>query len=109
MNDSAVVAGKPFAPIVATGFIPIPFWPFKLLCFSINYPLHRYLAALTVARFPRYTLLVWVGAVITIPDGILIGSVVAIFGLYAIRGGPVVWRQLRARRHGALRSQIDTS
>ena len=88
----------PFATLVVTGFTPIPFFPFKFLCFSIHYPLSRYLAALSLARFPRYLLLAWIGAALGIPNWILVLSVVVIFGLYAIRGGPTVWRRWRRWR-----------
>ena len=88
----------PFLTIVVTGFTPIPFFPFKFLCFSIHYPLRRYLAALSVGRYPRYAALAWVGMMFNIPNWILIGLVVAIFAAYAARGGPAVWRWLRARR-----------
>lgn len=104
---SALFMKYPFATIVVTGFTPIPFFPFKFLCFSIHYPLSRYLAALLLARFPRYYLLAWVGAAFGIPTWILILSVVVIFGLYAIRGGPTVLRrfkQWRARRRMARES-----
>lgn len=97
----------PFATLVVTGFTPIPFFPFKFLCFSIHYPLYRYLSALTVARYPRYFVLAWVGATFGIPTWILIASVLVIFGLYAIRGGPALVRHMRARRLGALQSQTD--
>lgn len=93
---TALFMKYPFATILVTGFTPIPFFPFKFLCFSIHYPLDRYLLALSVARFPRYFLLAWVGAAFGIPTWILILSVVVIFGLYAIRGGPALMRRLRA-------------
>lgn len=96
----------PFATILVTGMAPIPFFPFKFLCFSINYPMPRYLTALAMARFPRYALLAWLGSKFGIPGWILIASVVVIFGLYAIRGGPEVFRRLRARRK-ASRSERD--
>lgn len=98
----------PFATLLVTGYTPIPFFPFKFLAFSIHYPLHRYLAALALARFPRYATLAWVGLAFGIPKTVLIASVVVIFGLYAIRGGPTVWRRLQARRQAALRSEVDT-
>lgn len=95
----------PFLTLMVTGFTPIPFFPFKFLCFSINYPLHRYLAALAASRFPRYALLAWIGAVFGIPNWILISSVIVIFGLYAIRGGPVVWQRLRSRRKKSVQGE----
>ncbi len=96
----------PFATLVVTGFTPIPFFPFKFLCFSIHYPLSRYLTALTVARYPRYFALAWVGATFGIPTSLLIASVVVVFALYAIRGGPVLVRHIRTRRPGALGSRV---
>jgi membrane protein YqaA with SNARE-associated domain len=88
----------PFATLVLTGLTPIPFWPFKFLCFSIHYPLVRYLAALGSGRFPRYVLLAWVGAAFEIPGWILIVTVVVIFSVYAIRGIPALWQIIRERR-----------
>lgn len=95
---TALFMKYPFATLMVTGFTPIPFFPFKFLCFSIHYPLSRYLAALSLARFPRYFLLAWIGAAFGIPNWILILSVVVIFGLYAIRGGPTVWRRWKRWR-----------
>lgn len=95
---TAIFMRYPFATLVATGFTPIPFWPFKLLAFSIHYPLQRYLAALTISRFPRYYLLAWLGAAIGIPTWVLIGIVAVIFTTYAIRGVPLLWRRWRETR-----------
>jgi membrane protein YqaA with SNARE-associated domain len=95
----------PFATLVVTGLTPIPFWPFKFLCFSIHYPLWRYLAALATGRFPRYVLLAWIGAEFGIPTWILILSVVVIFALYAIKGVPAVWRRWQERRRAKRREK----
>lgn len=65
-------AQAPFLVIVVTGFTPIPFFPFKFLAFSMKYPLARYLAAVTVARAPRYLLLAWLGSAFRIPEWILL-------------------------------------
>ena len=88
----------PFATIVLTGLTPIPFWPFKILCFSIHYPLWRYLSALALGRFPRYLFLAWVGAKFEVPAWILIVTVIVIFSVYAIRGVPAGWRWLKDKR-----------
>jgi membrane protein YqaA with SNARE-associated domain len=88
----------PFVTLVVTGFTPIPFWPFKFLCFSIHYPLVRYLAALFVGRFPRYLLLLWLGSLVRIPTWILISSVVVIFATYAVKAVPELARRLAAQR-----------
>ncbi len=95
---TAIFMRYPFATLVATGFTPIPFWPFKLLAFSIHYPLSRYLAAVTISRFPRYYLLAWLGAAIGIPTWVLIGVVAVIFATYAVRGIPMLWQRLRKKK-----------
>ena len=88
----------PFATIVVTGFTPIPFFPFKFLCFSIGYPMWKYIMALVVARFPRYYLLALIGSAFHIPNWILIMSVTVLFGLYAVRATPYVINRWKARR-----------
>lgn len=97
-KTTAMFMRYPFATIVVTGFTPIPFWPFKLLAFSIHYPLQRYLAALALSRFPRYYLLAWLGAAIGIPTWVLIAIVVVIFSTYALRAAPLLWRRWRQTR-----------
>lgn len=90
----------PFWTIVLTGFTPIPFFPFKFLSFSIHYPLGKYLAALLIARFPRYLLLAWLGKVLEIPAWLLIAVFAVIILLYAVKGIPEVWRRYRAYAAG---------
>ena len=97
----------PFATIVLTGLTPIPFWPFKFLCFSIHYPLWRYLTALALGRFPRYVFLAWVGAKFEVPAWILIATVIVIFSVYAIRGVPAGWRWLKDRRQARQNAAAD--
>ncbi len=95
----------PFATIVVTGFTPIPFWPFKFLTLSIRYPLHRYLAALALARYPRYVLLGWLGATVGIPNWVLMATVIVVFSAYGVRGIPALRAHLRAQRRGAERTR----
>lgn len=88
----------PFVVLVITGFTPIPFFPFKFLAFSVRYPLARYLAALTVARAPRYLLLAWFGSAARVPEWLLLLA----FALIMI---PPLWQQLRGG--GAIRWRED--
>jgi len=90
----------PFWTLVIAGFTPVPFFPFKFLCFSIRYPLWKFLAAVVVSRFPRYLMYAWLGATIPIPNWILIASVLVIFGLYAVKAVPAGIARLKARRSG---------
>jgi len=71
-------AKAPFTVLVIAGFTPIPFFPFKFLAFSMKYPLARYLAALTLARAPRYLLLGWLGREFRIPPWALLGLFLAL-------------------------------
>lgn len=87
----------PFLTLVLAGFTPLPFFPFKFLSFSTAYPMAKYLAALALSRFPRYLVLLWAGAVLAIPDWILIVLFVGILALYAVRAGPEVVRRMRER------------
>jgi len=93
----------PFATLVVAGFTPIPFFPFKFLSFSIHYPLKKYLAALVVARYPRYFLLAWLGAVTDIPNWLLFAAFLVVINLYMIKVLPALARKLReaVRRRGS--------
>lgn len=86
----------PFLTLVLAGFTPLPFFPFKFLSFSTAYPMGRYLASLAVSRYPRYLVLLWLGAVLEIPDGVLIVLFLGILALYAWRAGPEALRRFRA-------------
>ncbi len=74
-------ARAPFLVLVVAGFTPIPFFPFKFLAFSTRYPLPRYLAALVLARAPRYLALTWLGREFEIPVWLLLGLFVAMLGI----------------------------
>jgi membrane protein YqaA with SNARE-associated domain len=90
----------PFATLVVAGFTPIPFFPFKFLSFSIHYPLKKYLAALVVARYPRYLLLAWLGAVTNIPNWLLFAAFLVVINLYMIKALPALARKLREAVRG---------
>jgi uncharacterized membrane protein YdjX (TVP38/TMEM64 family) len=84
----------PFATLVVAGFTPVPFWPFKILCFSVHYPMRKYLLALVTARFPRYLALGWIGAAVNIPNGLLVALFLVMISLYFIRIDPARLRRL---------------
>ncbi|MFV1988726.1 MAG: hypothetical protein ACC682_15735 [Gemmatimonadota bacterium] len=99
----------PFMTLVVTGFTPIPFFPFKFLAFSIGYPMWKYTTALLVARFPRYYLYALLGATVSIPNWILIASVVFIFSLYGIKAVPMAIAKMKARREQSRRTSTQES
>src|SRR5665811_2411423 len=68
----------PFLVIVVTAATPIPFFPFKMMAFSVGYPMWRYLAALTIGRAPRYLAIAWLGDALNIPRWLLLVSLTAV-------------------------------
>ena len=88
----------PFATLVIAGFTPIPFFPFKFLSFSIHYPMRKYITALVMARFPRYFLLAWLGAVTNIPNWILFVAFLVVINLYLVKALPALLQRFRERR-----------
>ena len=84
-------ARAPFAILTASGFTPLPLFPFKALAFTACYPLGRYCGALAAGRLPRYLLLAWLGVAVHLPTALII----ALFVLLMI---PTV-RMLFGPRH----------
>jgi membrane protein YqaA with SNARE-associated domain len=68
----------PFLVLVLAGFLPVPFYPFKFMALSAKYPMPKYLASVTVGRFPRYYLLGLAGFALQIPNWIIIMLFIAI-------------------------------
>jgi membrane protein YqaA with SNARE-associated domain len=68
----------PFAIIALSGLTPLPFWPFKVLAVSSDYPTSRFLAAVGAGRFPRYLLLAYCGRTLSLPPWALPSLVVAL-------------------------------
>lgn len=92
----------PFITLIIAGFTPIPFFVFKFFAFSVRYPLWRYLASLTIGRFPRYYLLAWAGLTINVPDEILIGIFILIFLAYLIKPTFKYLKKIRTKISGKI-------
>lgn len=90
----------PFATLVVTAATPIPFWPFKFLSFSVHYPLRRYIAAVALARYPRYVVLAWVGStlLVDVPTWILAALFGAIVLVYMAQALPRFLERWKERR-----------
>lgn len=87
----------PFLVLVLAGFLPVPFYLFKFMALSAKYPLPKYLASLTVGRFPRYYLLGLAGFAFQIPNWIIIALFVAMmFAVYYKKIWGVISWQLSA-------------
>jgi len=71
----------PFITLVAAGFSPIPFFPFKFMVYASKYPYWRYLLAVAFSRFPRYYLLALAGFTFQIPNWLIFGSFLVMLGI----------------------------
>jgi membrane protein YqaA with SNARE-associated domain len=58
---------RPFLALIIGALTPIPFYPFRFVVVLARYPLWRYLAAVALARGPRFYLLALTGAVLRVP------------------------------------------
>lgn len=88
---------SPFWTIVAAGFTPVPFYPFKFMVYSTKYPLWRFLLAVVIGRLPRYYLLGKAGQYFQIPDWLIIGTFLSMFLLVYYKK-IVVWLVRQFRR-----------
>ena len=68
----------PFIALLIAGFLPIPFYPFRLLVVLARYPLIKYLLTVLLSRIPRMYLLVLLGHAMKIPDYLIILFYIAI-------------------------------
>ena len=84
----------PFVALLAAGFSPVPFYPFRFLVVLGRYPLSKYLLAVFLSRTPRFFLIALFGKLIKIPDSLL-----ALLFLFLILVGvaPPIWSRLRKK------------
>jgi membrane protein YqaA with SNARE-associated domain len=96
----------PFLVIVVTAATPIPFFPFKMMAFSVGYPMWRYLAALTIGRAPRYLAIAWLGDALNLPRWLLLASLATVLVAAGVkemasRGMPALRAMARVGRQQA--------
>jgi len=68
----------PFIALFIAGFLPIPFYPFRLLVVLARYPLIKYLLSILLSKTLRMYLLVLLGHAMKIPDYLIISFYIAI-------------------------------
>ena len=92
----------PFVALVIAGYSPLPFYPFKFLSITTQYPLRKYQLALIAGRAPRYFTLAWLGYVLQPPNWVLLLFVVMLLLISQ-------WKKIRAVFGGwrAKRNQPD--
>ena len=70
--------GAPFIALFIAGFLPIPFYPFRLIAILSRYPFIKYLLTVLLSRIPRIYLFVLLSNFINIPDYIIFSFFIAI-------------------------------
>ena len=72
----------PFAITVLFSFTPLPIAVVRILAPAINYPIHRYMLAQIIGRFPRFYIVAWIGHTIQIPVWLIIAITVVLVGTF---------------------------
>lgn len=67
----------PFWTIAGFAGLPLPFILMRVLMPLSGYPMRRYVAATGLGRFPRFYVIAAFGAVVDIPNEVLVGLLVA--------------------------------
>jgi membrane protein YqaA with SNARE-associated domain len=84
----------PFALILLSALLPVPFYPVKILAITRDYPVLRFVGALVMGRFPRFYLLALGGQKVQAPDSALFSAGAAL----ALIAGWGLWRTIRRNR-----------
>lgn len=87
----------PFLLVVATAFLPLPFYPTKILAIASRYSLAWFIPALVIGRFPRFWLLALGGQKVQAPNRGLFWIAVglAVIGVWGL------WRRWRRGRRAS--------
>ena len=62
----------PFTALIIVGLSPIPFYPMRFVVVLARYPLWKYCLAVFLSRAPRFWVLAWLGAAVSIPNWLLV-------------------------------------
>jgi len=85
----------PFTALVLVGLSPIPFYPMRFIVVLARYPVWKYCVAVFMSRAPRFYVLAWLGAAISVPNWLLVlVFTVMILGINI----PLVYGLLRKRK-----------
>jgi membrane protein YqaA with SNARE-associated domain len=94
----------PFFAIWFAALVPfIPFYIFRILSPASGYPLHRYVVAVFLGRFPRYLLVVLVGNLLNLTNLMLAGG--AVFFICVLLGSRV--KAAFAARHRLVEQSVS--
>lgn len=70
----------PFVWVVATGFLPVPSAPFRLLAIGSGQSRRKYVSGVLLGRTPRYYLLACLGNLLASSGRLLVGMGMAVLG-----------------------------
>ena len=96
----------PFFAIWFAALVPfIPFYIFRILSPASGYPLHRYVVAVFLGRFPRYLIFVLIGNMLNLTNLMLAGG--AVFFICVLLGSRVKAAFATRHRRAEQSVQID--
>jgi len=87
----------PFAALLAAGFMPVPFYPFRFLAVVAKYPCWRYLLAIFLSRTPRFWIICVAGAALGFSDWMIVAFVLVLAAAGLFPAAQAVWKRRRAR------------
>jgi membrane protein YqaA with SNARE-associated domain len=84
----------PFLLIVVSAFLPVPFYPVKILAIARDYPIGRFILALVLGKLPRFYLWALLGKKVQAPRSALVSA----FVFLTLAAGWGAWRTYRRNR-----------
>ena len=90
----------PFLTNFFAAISPVPFYPIRILSVSSAYPLWKYTTSVLLGRIPRYYFLALFGAIVNIPNWIIL---LFFFSLVSVP----IYRKLSTRRKTSYGSMED--
>jgi len=92
----------PFLFTVASAFLPMPFYPVKILAIARDYPIGRFILALIIGKIPRFYIWALGGKKVQAPKSALVSALVAM----ALMASWGVWRTYRRNKNRPTNSAV---
>jgi uncharacterized membrane protein YdjX (TVP38/TMEM64 family) len=74
----------PFFTVWLCSWSPLPYWSVRILAPLAGYPIHRYLAATLLGRFPRLWFFAWLGPTLNLSPTLLLFVTLGSITLFAL-------------------------
>ena len=85
----------PFLFTVASAFLPMPFYPVKILAIARDYPIGRFILAIVIGKLPRFYIWALGGKKYQAPKSALMSALIAM----ALMASWGVWRTYRRNKN----------